>query len=169
MNVDPKNIACFGFSLPRKDSWYMLLHDVAAKGWKSIDKDKFEKTLNENVLGAYSHLVNFEFKDIDTDTDYLAVFDNKLKLWTLEIPGSSDEAVTKEDKKAFFKDEMFKKTCKRADEILTNAQKSCQNYILPEVEKGNFINLDEIKLEAVMDMIDDPQLRKNLRLGKYQH
>jgi uncharacterized protein (DUF1778 family) len=109
------------------------------------------------------------FKDLDTDFDYIVGFDNKLKLWKIEMPGSSDDAISKEDKKEFFKSEMFKKTCKRADEILTNAYKSCENMIMPEVKTGRFINLDETKLEAIMDMLNDPVFRKNLKLGKYQH
>lgn len=169
MNVDLKNIACFGFTLPRKDSWYVLLHKVVSEGWKSIDIDTFQKTLNENVLEAYEHIVNILLRDIDTDTEYLARFDNKKKLWKLEIPGSDDDAVSPEDKKAFFKDENFKRTCKRADEILKNALTSCENMIMPEVEKGNFINVDEIKLEAILDMIKDQTFMKNLKLGKYIH
>jgi hypothetical protein len=50
MNIDPKNIACFGFTLPRKDSWYVLLHSVVDNGWKSIDETIFEKTLNDGKL-----------------------------------------------------------------------------------------------------------------------
>lgn len=169
MNVDLKNIACFGFTLPREESWYMVLHKVNSSGWKSIDMDAFQKTLNENVLGAYQHMVNIQFRDIDTDTEYLAVFDNQKKMWKLEIPGSGDDAVSPDDKKAFFKDEQFKRTCKRAEEILKNALKSCEGMIMPEVEKGKFIDVDEVKLEAILDMIKDPSFMKNLKMGKYIH
>lgn len=167
MNVDLKNIACFGFTLPKKDSWYVVLHKAASEGWKAIDMDTFQKTLNENVLGAYEFMVNIQCKDIDTDTEYLAIFDNQKKLWKLEIPGSDDAAVSPEDKKAFFKDEQFKRTCKRANEILNNVLKSCESMIMPEVEKGNFIGVDEIKLEAILDMIKDPSFMNNLKMGKY--
>ena len=169
MNIDLKNIECFGFTFPRKDSWYVVLQKSVSKGWKSIDIDTFQKTLNENVLRSYEYIVNILSRDIDTDTEYLASFNNKKKLWKLEIPGSDDDAVSPEDKKAFFKDENFKRTCKRADEILKNALASCENMIMPEVEKGNFINVDEIKLEAILDMIRDQTFMKNLKLGKYIH
>ena len=169
MNIDLKNITCFGFTLPRKDSWYIVLHKVSSAGWKSIDVNKFQKQFNENVLGSCDYMVNIQFKDIDSDTEFLAVFDNVKKLWKLEIPGSPDDAVSKTDKKAFFSNEMFKKTCKRAEEILTNAASSCQNMIMPEVEKGNFIDVDEIKLEAVLDMINDSSFMKNLKMGRYIH
>jgi len=39
--------------------------------------------------------------------------------------------------------------------------------IMPEVEHGRFIDLDEVKLEAILDMLDDPALRKNLKSGKH--
>lgn len=114
-------------------------------------------------------MVNIQFRDIDTDTEYLAVFDNQKKMWKLEIPGSDDDAVSPDDKKAFFKDEQFKRTCKRAEEILKNALKSCEGMIMPEVEKGKFIDVDEVKLEAILDMIKDPSFMKNLKMGKYIH
>lgn len=167
MNIDPKNVACFGFTLPRKESWYVLLHSVSSNGWKSIDNKVFEKSLNDNVKFTYENMVSLSFTDLDTDIDYIAGFDNKLKLWNLIIPNSSAEALDPKDKKEFFKSDIFKKTCKRADEILTNAYKSCENMIIPEVKTGRFINLDEIKLEAIMDMLNDPTFRRNLKLGKF--
>lgn len=169
MNIDPKNIACFGFTLPKKDSWYYLLHPVATQGWQSIDEEQFEKSLNDNVIASYQNMVSMSFKDLDTDFDYLVGFDNQRKLWKIEMPDSSDDAIDQNDKKEFFKSELFKKTCKRADEILTNAYASCKNMVMPEVEHGRFIDLDDIKLSAILYMLDDPQFRKNLKLGKYIH
>lgn len=163
------DIACFGFTLPRKESWYMLLHKVSSSGWKAVEDGKLEKSLAGNVKSSYENMVSMSFKDLDTDFEYLCGFDNKLKMWKLELPDSPDDAISKEDKKAFFKSEIFKRTCKRADEILTNAYESCKNMIMPEVEHGRFIELDETKLEAIMDMLDDPIFRKNLKIGKYVH
>ena len=106
MNIDPKNIACFGFTLPKKDSWFQLLHPVATQGWQSIDEKQFEKSLNDNVIAAYQNMVSMSFKDLDTDFDYLAGFDNQLKLWKIELPDSSDDAIDQNDKKEFFKSEL---------------------------------------------------------------
>lgn len=167
MNIDPKNIACFGFTLPRKDSWYVLLHNVPNGGWKNINEKLFEDDLQKNVVASYQNMVSMSVKDLDTDFEYLIGFDNQLKLWKMELPGSADDAIELNDKKEFFKSDIFKRTCKRADEILTNAYKSCTSMIMPEVKKGRFINLDETKLEAIMDMLDDPVFRKNLKLGKF--
>lgn len=167
MNIDIKNIMCFGFSVPRKDSWFMQLHKVSSNGWKSIDQDKFETNLGINVKNAYDAMVKIEFKDLDTEFDYVVAFNNQLGRWEMSLPGSSEDAVDKADKTAFFKSKEFKKTCIRADEILTTAYKSCFNIIMPEVRKGRFINIDEIKLEAVMHMLDDPKFRKNLKHGKH--
>lgn len=168
-NIDLHDIACFGFTVPRADSWYVLLHKVASGGWKSIDTEKFEKSLAANIVSSYENLVSISFKDLDTDFEWLCGFDNKLKLWKLELPGSPDDAVDPADKKAFFKSETFKKTCKRADEILGNAYKSCMSTVMPAVEQGMFISIDDIKLEAVLHMLDDSSLRKSLKAGKYVH
>ena len=167
MNIDPKNITCFGFSLPRKESWYMVLHKAASDGWRAIDQKQFESNLDKNVKDSYEYMVKIEFKDLDTDFDYVVRFDNKIKMWEMVLPGSDEDAIDKKDKTEFFKSDLFKKTCKRADEILTNALKSCQNMIVPEVKRGRFINLDEIKFEAIIDMLNDPMFMKNLKRGKH--
>lgn len=119
------------------------------------------------MQGSYNHIVNVQARDIDTDTDFLAAFDNVKRLWTLEIPGSEAGAVSPADKAAFFKSEPFKQVCRRAGEVLQRAYDSCQKLIMPEVSKGNFIDVDEIKLEAILDMLRDPSFMGALKLGKY--
>lgn len=168
-NIDLHDIACFGFTVPRVESWCVLLRSISSGGWKNVDTAEFEKSLAANVISSYENLVSVSFKDLDTDFEWLCGFDNKLKLWKLELPGSPDDAVDPADKKAFFKSETFKKTCKRADEILSNALKSCESVVMPAVEQGMFINVDDIKLEAVLHMLSDSALRKNLKAGKYVH
>ena len=168
MTVDIKNIFAFGFTFPRKDSWQMLLKPVANSGkWSSIDLEQFQKVLNENVLATYENLIAISFVDLDSDTEFRASFINQKKLWKLEIPGSPDDAVSEDDTRAFFKAEEFKKICKRADEILNNAYTACDKLLIPVIKKGEMINVDEIKLEAIMHFLDDPLLRKNLKLGKF--
>jgi len=39
--------------------------------------------------------------------------------------------------------------------------------LMPVIKKGEMINVDEIKLEAIMHFLDDALLRKNLKLGKF--
>lgn len=167
MTVDIKNIFCFGYGIPKKDSWQTMLQQVNNSGWKSIDADKFEKLFNENVLATYESLIGIQFTDLDSDIEFKASFNNQKKLWKLEIPGSPDDAVSEEDTRAFFKDEVFKKVCKRADELLTNAYASCIDKVMLRVEKGMMISVDETKLLAIVHFLEDTLLRKNLKLGKF--
>ena len=118
-------------------------------------------------MATYENLIAISFVDLDSDTEFRASFINQKKLWKLEIPGSPDDAVSEDDTRAFFKAEEFKKICKRADEILNNAYTACDKLLIPVIKKGEMINVDEIKLEAIMHFLDDPLLRKNLKLGKF--
>jgi len=114
-NIDLRNIACFGFTMPRKESWRTLLKKVSSNGWKSVDDRLLEKSLVENVKSSYVSMVSMSFKDLDTDVDYIASFDNNLKQWKLEIPDSPPDALDPNDMNAFFKSEQFKKVCVKAD------------------------------------------------------
>lgn len=167
-NLDIKDIVCFGFSVPKNECWFQVLHTVNSSGWKSIDMKKFEKNLNDNIIASYNSLVGIRFIDLDTDTEYFCEFNNQKKAWTLQIPGSPDDAVDPEDKKEYFKSEAFKRTTKRAHEILSQSIKSYEVNIKPKLEAGDFINIDETKAEAVEYFINDPQLLKNLKNGKFE-
>lgn len=167
MNIDIKSIACFGFSSPKANSWLKRTENIPSNGWNQIDDETFEENLNANTVQSYKNIATIKFKDIDTDFEYIAMFLNDQKQWKLELPGSSDEALDKADVKEFFASEEFKKICTRADQIFSAALKAALELIMPEVKKGRFINLDEIKFEAILSMLDDPQFRKNFKRGKY--
>lgn len=168
-NIDLHDIACFGFTLPKDLSWYVLLHTVSTDGWKAIDEVAFEKSFSKNITSSYENMISISFKDLDTDFTYLCGFDNNAKLWKLEMPGSPSDVISNDDYKAFFKSEVFKKICKRADAVLTNALNSCTKYVMPEIKQGKFIEVDTIKLEAILYMLNDSIFRKNLKTGKYMH
>lgn len=167
MNIDIKHITCFGFTSPKKNSWLKLIDTIPSSGWKSINEQAFEVNLNNNTIASYKNIASIKFKDLDTDFEYEAKFFNNQKQWKLELPGSADDAISKDDIKAFFNSDEFKKICVRADKIFSNAYKASIDLIMPEVKKGKFINLDEIKFEAILTMLDDPQFRKNFKQGKY--
>ena len=167
MNIDIKNITCFGFQAPQKKSWLTQSRNLSAHGLNNIDKTAFEKSLADNVKFTYENLISISFVDLDTNTNYLVGFENKLKLWHLTIPDTTDEAIDENDKKEFFKSDIFKKICKRSIQIMTQAFDICKNHIMPIVSKGEFINLDEIKLEAILALLDDPTVKSNIKQGKH--
>jgi hypothetical protein len=92
---------------------------LSAHGLNNIDKTAFEKSLADNVKFTYENLISISFVDLDTNTNYLVGFENKLKLWHLTIPDTTDEAIDDNDKKEFFKSDIFKKICKRSIQIMT--------------------------------------------------
>lgn len=86
--------------------------------------------------------------------------------WTLELPGSDLDAVTDEDIKAFQDSEEFKKFKTKVLEVTSQASEAAKKLLLPIIQTGKFIDVDEIKLEAELDMLDNPDFVKSLASGK---
>lgn len=86
--------------------------------------------------------------------------------WTLELPGSDLDAVTDEDIKAFQDSEEFKKFKTKVLEVTSQASEAAKKILLPIIQTGKFIDVDEIKLEAELDMLDNPDFVKSLASGK---
>lgn len=60
-----------------------------------------------------------------------------------------------EQKKEFFKSEIFKKTAVRAYEILVRAKDQIEKVVMKHIEQGELLEIDEIKLEAIVHMLND--------------
>lgn len=76
MNADITYVQCFGLTEPVHSCWLKLADRVASDGWASIDRKTFASSLASSVDVSYSHLASAAFKDIDTDFEYVALFDN---------------------------------------------------------------------------------------------
>lgn len=169
MTIDIRNITCFGFYPHKSTSYITYLKRAQVKGYNSLsdnEKDTIENQLAESIEKAYDRLVTISFVDLDTDFKYECYFDNIKKRWKLELPGSSDDAIADEDLANFVKDPFFKKICMRSDEYLSEAYKLCNSIVIPNVVAGKFLKVNEIKLEAICDMLRDPSLRRNLKFAK---
>ena len=171
MTIDIKNITCFGFNSPRDKSWLEIFKKVQEVGWNKLSIPyiwEVENQLASSILNAYDSLVTISFVDLDTDFKYVCKFDNIAKKWKLELPGTvnSKDVISPEDLKNFFSDKLFKKVCRRSDKYLTEANSAIEAIILPKINEGFMLKINEIKLEAVHDMLKDPVLRRNLKTGK---
>lgn len=62
-----------------------------------------------------------EFEDLDDSIHYTVFFDNNKKLFDLKLTNTKTGEILPEQKKALFNTETFKKTAKRAYEILTRS------------------------------------------------
>ena len=71
------------------------------------------------------------------------------------------------EKKAFFKSEVFKNTAKRAYELVMRGLKTYQDVVKQHLEDGELIEVDETKMEAIEHFLTDQTLLKNFRLGKF--
>lgn len=167
-NIDVQNIECFGYSEPKEDCWLNMLRKAAGRTWKGVDLAKFEKSLASNVKCTYFRIAGITFTDIGTGFKYFASFDNGLKHWTLEMPESSPDAIDPKDVVDFFNSDWFKKLAKRCDQILTRALDYYKERVKPVLEAGKLLEVDETRLEAIVYLLEDPEVRKNLRMAKYK-
>lgn len=106
-----------------------------------------------DINDSYVNLFKAAFKDADTDTDYEVVFDNSKKLFVLSIKDSPDAEVPAEDKKEFFKSDLFKRTSKAALEKITRAFKLYETVVKPHLGDPHLVvDVDTTKAEAIEDI-----------------
>ena len=160
-NLDLEGIALFG------GRWAELATQSKTLGWKGIDKLALEKNLARSVDSSYFRIVSFNVEDLDTEITWHASFLNDKGLWELEIFDSPSADVEPEQMADFFGSEEFKRIAKRTGWILEEASKALSNVIMPKLETGNFLSVDEVKLAAIRHWISDKQFMENLRSGKF--
>ena len=85
----------------------------------------------------------------------------------MKLTDSENGEILPEQKKELFKSETFKKTAARAYEILERAKKLIDDAVDDHIEAGEMLEVDETRLSAILNMLEDQQLLKNFRLRKY--
>lgn len=85
---------------------------------------------------------------------YIAWFDNNKGLWDICIEDSPDAELTIEQRADFFKSEIFKKTAKQAYYYITTAKKTYEQIVKQHIENGEMIDIDVVKLDAILHWID---------------
>lgn len=166
-NLDLRKIECFGWQTPRDKNWQKIATVASAKGWKNIDKKAFESCFAANIEASYKTLMSAVIEDLDTSVKWQVVFDNNKKLFNLSIFESDEAEVTLEQKAAFFKSDMFKRLSKKAYDYIISAKDTYNEAVKEHVNAGELLEVDEVKLEAIIDFCNDQQLLSNFRLGKY--
>lgn len=166
-NLDMKKVSCFGWCYPRNTDWWRMANSTISQGWHSLDQKKFEASFAKNVAESYEHLLEADFEDLDDSIHYTCFFDNNKKLYELKLTNTDTGEILSEQKKEFFKSESFKKTAKRAAELVSRAKDVFEKTVKPHVEAGEMLLLDEVKLEAIESFINDQTAMRNLKLGKW--
>ena len=168
-NLNIKKIQCFGWSTPLAKNWTTIASSSISKGWNGIDKKALESTLAADTEKSYKRLFESEFEDLDDSIHYTVWFDNAKKLFCLELTNGKDNGaeILPEQKRDFFKSSMFKKTAKRAYELIERAKKIYEGQVKQHLEEGDLLECDETKLEAIESFLNDEQLMRNFRLAKW--
>lgn len=128
--------------------------------------------LAESVEFGYTSLATIDIADLDDSIEYRLTFDNFKRLWKVELknvkqPDSPDAEVDPKFKIDFMRDDLVKKIVQKAYSELTDAKRCLEDIVLQKVEAGDYIDIDETKLEAIADMLKDQVLMANLKKRQY--
>lgn len=166
-NLDLNEWYCFGIEHPKKSSWAYICMKSRTLGWKAIDVKKLENSLRQNVDASYICLASFYLTNLDDDMKYLCFFDNQKCMWGLQVQDSPKAEISIEDKAAFFKSDMFKKIAQRTADIVLRANDEYEQVIDQHLKNGELLEVDEVKLSAILHLIGQTLTISNLRNGKW--
>lgn len=168
--LDLKTIKCFGWQPKAKIScWYDLSLTGKANGWTEPLVERVEKSLKQNVDDCYFCLAKLDFIDLDDDIKYHTEFDSAKGMWKLNIADSPDAELELEQIGDFFKSDMMKKCAKRCYDLIIRAYKEFEETLRPMLEDGQFLDVDEVKLAAILHFISEDITIQNLRTCKWMN
>ena len=105
--------------------------------------------------------------DAGTNIVWIAKFINDKSLWKLEIKDSPKAEVLDDDKSTFFVSENFVNLVRKCGDILDNAKNKIENVLMNHLENGELLQVDEVKLAAILFWLNDKQFMENFRTCKY--
>jgi len=169
--LDLKSIAVFGSRrVPgSKLTWIDLAEQGKTFGWSKdgFDRRGLEESLARDVDSSYFRAVSFAAEDLGSEIKWHASFINDKGLWELEIVDSPRAEIEPSQMKDFFSSDLFKKTAKIASAKLETARSLIQEVIQQHLESGELLDVDEVKLAALVHWMSDKQWMENLRTGKF--
>jgi hypothetical protein len=165
-NLDVTDIEIFGLQ-PKNKCWHEMLK--TARSFENIPSiGQFETALKWNTDKSYYHLCTVSIKDLDTDIEYIMKFENTRKVWSLELKNSKDPTdISLEDKKALFTNPDIKRIFPRAYDVLMRAHDIFESDVRVHLDSGELLHVDETRIDAIIDYIEDKNLMKNLKAGVF--
>lgn len=124
-------------------------------------------SLARAVDACYFRLVSFDAEDLDSEFTWHASFLNSKALWTLELKRSPRAEIEPKDMADFFSSDLFKRVAKQAGWILDSARHLLDTTVIKLLDRGELLEVDEVKLAAIQHWLSDKQLMENLRSGKF--
>ena len=165
--LDLRQASCFGYECPKANSWTNLAKIALDKGWNNIDPKQLEESLLHNVKACYHMIARFKLENVNDDMTYHLWFDNNKGLWNTAIENSPNAELTVEQRADFFKSDMFKRIAKQSYYTIIDAKKTYNDIVKQHIENGDMINVDVVKLDAILHWIDQQYFLDNLLNGKY--
>ena len=166
--LDPRNgCRCFGGFNEDEQTWISISDQSVNDGWNQIDIEQLEDSLTNDVNDSYYNIASLELLDAGTNIVWIAKFINDKSLWKLEIKDSPKAEVLDDDKSTFFVSENFVNLVRKCGDILDNAKTKIENVLMNHLENGELLQVDEVKLAAILFWLNDKQFMENFRTCKY--
>ena len=161
-NLDLRKKRCFGCSSPKDTCWLALAKQAVDNGWESIDAAALEKSLAKDVDKSYMCLAKYRFVNVNDNMAYVVRFDNNNALWDVEIADSPDAELSFEDRNDLFKSPVVKATAKKTYSRLLLAKKLFHQVVERHLDEGELLDVDDVKLSAILSFIDNERLMNNI-------
>ena len=163
--LDLKSAKCFGSG--KEGSWRSLAEQAESTGIQMVDMQKIEKSLSRDVDSSYFQIARFQLEDLADGLEWTLWFDNNKALWKLMLKDSPEAEVSPEQTSQFFKSMAFKKISKKAWHRLIDAKRVFKKIVKPLIEDGRLLLVDTVKLDAILEFLDEDYFLKNLLEGKH--
>ena len=168
MTLDIIDFTVFGMADSKDKDWVKRFNADSFLPEKSPARKQFI----EAVEAGYDHLASIILKDLDSSIEYKLEVDNVKQKWHLSLknverPAQPEAAVDPSFIVDFFHDDLVKSIVKRVYEKLKAARACLEDVALEKVNDGEYLDVNETKLEAIMHMLCSDDFMANIRTRKY--
>lgn len=157
----------FGITAAKGGSWSDMAETAMSDGWRSVNLRAFQESLARNVDGCYRRIAAFRFRNADDDLEYDVWFDNERQVWDFSIKDSPDAELLVDERGNLFKCEPFRKYAEWAYLQIDRAFGIFNAAVERKFEAGDFLMVDEVKMQALSYMWTQESFVQALRGRKY--
>lgn len=157
----------FGITAVKGGSWSDMVETAMSDGWRSVNLRAFQESLARNVDGCYRRIAAFRFRNADDDLEYDVWFDNERQVWDFSIKDSPDAELSVDERGNLFKCGPFRKYAEWAYLQIDRAFRIFNAAVERKFEAGDFLMVDEVKMQALSYMWTQESFVQALRGRKY--
>lgn len=157
----------FGITAAKGGSWSDMAEIAMSDGWRSVNLRAFQESLARNVDRCYRRIAAFRFRNADDDLEYDVWFDNERQVWDFSIKDSPDAELSVDERGNLFKCEPFRKYAEWAYLQIDRAFRIFNAAVERKFEAGDFLMVDEVKMQALSYMWTQESFVQALRGRKY--